>query len=78
MRWVTTLAADSMVQFAVVLKESEWAVLKDGQVQSHGMSRSDAIRQAQQQAFEVEESEDVEILIQGYTGELHARYSGPG
>lgn len=66
-----------MVQFAVVIKESEWAVLKDGQVISRGMSRSDAIKEAEQLAFDAEESGDVEILVQEYSGELKTRYSGP-
>jgi hypothetical protein len=66
-----------VVQFAVVIKESEWAVLKDGQVISRGMSRSDAIKEAEQLAFDAEESGDVEILVQEYSGELKTRYSGP-
>ncbi len=66
-----------MVQFAVVIKESEWAVLKDGKVISRGMSRSDAIKEAEQLAFDAEESGGVEILVQEYSGELKTRYSGP-
>ncbi len=66
-----------MVQFAVVMKESEWSVLKDGQVISCGMSRSDAIKQAEQLAFDAEESGEVQILVQDYAGELKTRYSGP-
>jgi hypothetical protein len=65
-----------VVQFAVVMKESEWAVLRDGQVISRGMSRSDAIKEAEQLAFDAEESAGVEILVQEYSGELKTRYSG--
>ena len=66
-----------MVQFAVVMKEAEWAVLKDGQVIRRGLSRSEAIKQAEQLAFEAEESGEVEMLVQEYAGELKTRYSGP-
>lgn len=66
-----------MVQFAVVMKDAEWAVLKDGQVVSCGLSRSEAIKQAEQLAFDAEESGEVEMLVQEYAGELKTRYSGP-
>jgi hypothetical protein len=66
-----------VVQFAVVMKEAEWAVLKDGEVITRGLSRSEAIKQAEQLAFEAEESAPVQILVQEYAGELKARYSGP-
>ena len=65
-----------MVQFAVVMKDSEWSVLKDGQVIRRGLSRSEAIKQAEQLAFDAEESGKVEILVQEYAGELKTRYSG--
>lgn len=66
-----------VAQFAVVMKEAEWAVLKDGQVISRGLSRSDAIKQAEQLAFDAEQFAEVQILVQDYAGELKARYSGP-
>jgi hypothetical protein len=66
-----------VVQFAVVMKEAEWAVLKDGDVIHGGLSRSEAIQQAEQLAFAAEESAGVEILVQEYAGELKTRYSGP-
>jgi hypothetical protein len=66
-----------VVQFAVVLKESEWTVFEDGLVIARGLSRSKAIKLAAQFAFEAEEAkEDVQILVQNYTGEVRARYSG--
>ena len=66
-----------MLRFAVVQKGTDWNVLRDGQPIAHGLSRSQAIELADRLAFESEESQDVEILIQGYTGEVNARYSGP-
>ena len=66
-----------MVQFAVVMKDAEWAVLQDGQVIRRGLSRSEAIRAAETMAFDAEESSEVEILVQEYAGELKTRYSGP-
>ena len=69
-------AGTPVVQFAVVMKGSEWAVLRDGQVIESGLSRSEAIKQAEQLAFDAEESGEVEILVQEYAGELKTRYSG--
>ena len=66
-----------MLRFAVVQKGSEWLVLRNGEPLANGLSRSQAIELADRLAFESEESEDVEILVQDYTGEVHARYSGP-
>ena len=66
-----------MLRFAVVQKGSDWTVLRDGQPLAGGLSRSQAIALADQLAFESEETEDVEILVQDYTGEVQARYSGP-
>ena len=66
-----------MLRFAVVQKGTDWTVLRDGQLLHQGLSRSQAIELADRLAFESEESEDVEILVQDYTGEIHARYSGP-
>jgi hypothetical protein len=68
-----------MVQFAVTLKNGEWTVFKDGAAVASGMSRSKAIEQAEALAFGAEEAgEDVELLIQDYTGHLGARRSGGG
>jgi hypothetical protein len=66
-----------MVQFAVVQRGAEWAVLRNGEPMAEGMSRSQAIELADRLAFEKEEEEDVEVLVQSYTGEVQARYSGP-
>ena len=68
-----------MVQFAVTLKNSEWTVFKDGAAIGTGMTRSRAVERAEQLAFEAEEAgEDVDLVIQGYTGELRERHSGGG
>ena len=66
-----------MLRFAVVQKGSDWTVIRDGQLLTQGLSRSQAIALADKLAFESEESENVEILVQDYTGEVTARYSGP-
>ncbi len=66
-----------MVQFAVTLKDSEWTVFKDGVAVASGMSRSRAIQRAEDLAYAAEEAgEQVELLIQDYTGRLGARRSG--
>jgi hypothetical protein len=66
-----------LVQYAVTLKDAEWTVFKDGQVVACGMSRSRAIEQAQQLAQEaIDAQENVELVIQGYTGELSGRRTG--
>lgn len=66
-----------MKQFAVTLKNGEWTVFRDAKPVAHGMSRSEAVKLAEEMAFEAEESgEDVQLLVQDYTGELKARYSG--
>lgn len=68
-----------MVQFAVTLKDAEWTVFKDGVPIEQGLSRSAAIAMAEDLAFEAEEAgEDVDLLIQSYTGELAERHSGGG
>jgi hypothetical protein len=66
-----------MLRLAVLKKGSDWTVLKDGLPLAQGLSRSQAIAMADQLAFESEETEDVEILVQDYIGEVQARYSGP-
>jgi hypothetical protein len=66
-----------MVQLAVTMKDGEWTVFKDGAVIEQGLSRSAAVERAEQIAFQAEEDgEDVELLIQGYTGEMTDRFSG--
>ena len=66
-----------MIQFAVTTKDGEWTVFRDAKPLAHGMSRSDAVKLAEELAFEAEKTgEDVELLVQEYTGQLKARYSG--
>ncbi|MBV9997126.1 MAG: hypothetical protein JO127_18125 [Caulobacteraceae bacterium] len=66
-----------MVQFAVTLRKGEWTVFRDGEAVASGISRSKAIALAEEMAFEAEEAhEDVELLVQDYTGELRGRRSG--
>ena len=66
-----------MVQYAVALKNGEWSVFRDGEVLAHDLTRSAAIQMAKEMAFEAEERGDtVELLIQGYYGELTRKVSG--
>jgi hypothetical protein len=66
-----------MKQFAVTLKDGEWTVFRDAKPVTQGMSRSEAVKLAEEMAYEAEAAgEDVELLVQDYTGELKARYSG--
>lgn len=66
-----------MVQYAVTLKDGDWTVFKDGQSQEHGLTRSAAIQLAKDLAFEAEErGETVELLIQGYYGDMSRRLTG--
>ena len=66
-----------MVQFAVTLKDAEWTVFRNAEPIAQGMSRSEAVKLAEDLAFEAgEKGEDVQLLIQEYTSELKARYSG--
>jgi len=66
-----------MVQFAVTLKNGDWTVFKDGQAAAAGLSRSAAVQMAQDLAFAAEEGgETVELLIQGYYGDLNRRVTG--
>ena len=68
-----------MVQYAVTLKDGDWTVFKDGEPVYSELSRSAAVEMAEGLAFEAEEQgEAVELLIQGYTGELGAKRSAPG
>jgi hypothetical protein len=66
-----------MVQYAVTLKDGDWTVFLDGQPVEHGLSRSAAIQMAKTLAFEAEERGDpVELLIQGYYGDLSRKITG--
>jgi hypothetical protein len=66
-----------MVQLAVTLKDGDWTVFRDGQAIENDLSRSAAIQVARIMAFEAEErGEAVELLIQGYYGEMSRRLTG--
>ena len=66
-----------MVQFAVTLKDGDWTVFSDGKPVARDLSRSAAVQMAKDLAFEAEErGESVELLIQGYYGELSRRVTG--
>jgi len=65
------------MQFAVTLKDGEWTVFRDAKPLAHGMSRSEAVKLAEELAYEAEAAgDDVQLLVQDYTGQLKARYSG--
>ena len=66
-----------MVQYAVTLKDGDWTVFKDGQPVERDLSRSAAIQMAKLMAFEAEErGETVELLIQGYYGDMSRKVTG--
>jgi hypothetical protein len=66
-----------MVQYAVTLKEGDWTVFSDGKPIERGLSRSAAVQLAKDMAFEAEERGDpVELLIQGYYGDLTRKLTG--
>ena len=66
-----------MVQFAVTLKDGDWTVFRDGKPIATDLSRSAAVQMAKDLAFEAEEhGETVELLIQGYYGDLSRRLTG--
>ena len=66
-----------MVQYAVTLKDGDWTIFKDGEPIEHDLTRSAAIQLAKILAFESEErGEAVELLIQGYYGDVSRRLSG--
>jgi len=68
---------EPMVQYAVTLKDGDWTVFQDGEVRATGLTRSAAIEQAKALAFDAEErGETVELLIQGYYGDLSRRITG--
>jgi hypothetical protein len=65
-----------VIQLAVIHRGTAWSVLKNGTPVQEGLMRSDAVAVAERLSFEAEECEAVELLVQDYTGELRARYSG--
>ncbi len=66
-----------MVQYAVTRKDGDWTVFSDGTPVAGELSRSAAVQLAKELAFEAEErGETVELLIQGYYGELSRRLTG--
>lgn len=66
-----------MVQYAVTLKDGQWTVFKDGEPLANDLSRSAAVQMAKDLAFDAEErGETVELLIQGYYGDLSRRVTG--
>ena len=69
-----------MVQYAVTLKAGDWTVFRDGDPIENGLSRSAAIQMAKTLAYEAEEAgQTVELLIQGYYGDMTRKLTGdPG
>lgn len=66
-----------MVQYAVTQKDGHWTVFHDGAVIERDVTRSAGIELAKTLAFEAEaRGETVELLIQGYTGELSRKLTG--
>lgn len=66
-----------MVQLAVAKKDGDWTVFNDGEPLAGDLSRSAAVQMAKDLAFEAEaRGETVELLIQGYYGELSRRITG--
>jgi len=66
-----------MVQYAVTLKDGDWTVFSDGSPVASGLSRSAAVQMAKDLAFEAEaRGETVELLIQGYYGDVSRRLTG--
>ncbi len=66
-----------MVQYAVALKDGDWTVFRDGAPLAGQLSRSAAVQMAKDLAFEAEErGESVELVLQGYYGELSRRVTG--
>ncbi|WP_296599556.1 hypothetical protein [Phenylobacterium sp.] len=66
-----------MVRFAVTLKNGDWTVFSDGAPVAGDLTRSAAVQMAKDLAFEAEaRGEPVELLIQGYYGEMSRRITG--
>ena len=73
-RLVASQGKDIVVQFAVALKNTDWTIFENGIIIARGMSRSRAIEAAERLAQEAARSgENVELVVQGYTGELISR-----
>lgn len=67
----------TMIQYAVTRKDGDWTVFRDGEALSGNLSRSSAIQMARDLAFQAEESgQVVEVLVQGYYGEMERRITG--
>ncbi len=68
-----------MVQYAVTLKDGNWTVFSDGKPIERDLTRSAAIQLAKEMAFVAEErGATVELLIQGYYGDLSRKVTGGG
>ena len=66
-----------MVQYAVTLKDGTWTVFREGEPVADQLSRSAAVQLAKDLAFEAEaRGEPVELLIQGYYGDVSRRLTG--
>ena len=66
-----------MVQYAVALKDGDWTIFANGEATARSLTRSAAIQTAKDLAFAAEErGETVELLIQGYYGDLSRRLTG--
>lgn len=65
-----------MIQIAVIQQGSDWTVLKGGLAFRGGLRRSEALALAERLCFQAEEHDAVEMLVQDYSGELRAAYSG--
>jgi hypothetical protein len=66
-----------MVQYAVTLKDGDWTVFSDGSPVARDLTRSAAVQMAKDLAFEAEaRGETVELLIQGYYGDMSRRITG--
>ena len=66
-----------MVQYAVTLKDGDWTVFCDGAATASDLTRSAAIEMAKQLSFAAESrGETVELLIQGYYGDMSRKLTG--
>ena len=66
-----------MIQYAVTRKDGDWTVFRDGEALTRDLSRSAAIQMAKDLAFDAEiRGLAVEVLIQGYYGEIARRFTG--
>ncbi|WP_091739769.1 hypothetical protein [Phenylobacterium immobile] len=66
-----------MIRYAVAMKDGDWTVFEAGEPLSSGISRSAAIELARKLTFDAEaRGEAVELLVQGYYGDVLSRLSG--